>query len=80
MTTIEEKNVAKFVLWGGPEDGLEVDVLAGNMQVTVDSPSAQSSRNRTPYGQQAAAPLPPQRQARYQWSTITRRFEWKGYL
>ena len=80
MSMTEERSVAKFVLWGGPEDGLEVEVLSGNMQVIVESPSAQTSRNRTPYDQQPMAPLPAQRQARYRWNSDTKRFEWKGYL
>jgi hypothetical protein len=79
MTTAEEREVTKFVLWGGPEDGLEVDVLSGNMQVVVDSPSAQTSRNR-PFGAASSAPLPPLRKARYVYVKTSNRFEWKGYL
>lgn len=79
MTTTEEKSVAKFELWGGPEDGLEVDVRSGDMQVVVDSPSAQTSRNRSPYNSNPG-PLPPLRRARYQWNRAEKRFEWKEYL
>lgn len=65
----ESRVTAKFVLWGGPEDGMEVEVQSGSLQVVVDSPSVKSKE----------VLMPPTRQARYAWNGATKKFEWKGY-
>lgn len=60
---------AKFVLWGGPEDGMEVEVMSGDLQVIVPSPSVKSKE----------VLMPPTRGACYAWNKDTKHFEWKGY-
>lgn len=69
--------MAKWELWGGPEDGLEVEVTANNLQVVVDSPSTQTSRNHM-LG--VNTPTPPKRKARYVFNKAEVRFEWKEYI
>jgi hypothetical protein len=78
MTTEKESAyVTMRQLWGGPEDGLEVDVALGNQWIDVPSPSTQTSQ-RLP-GQAGTSRLP-MRKARYVWSNVNARFEWKEYV
>lgn len=67
--------MVKFVLWGGPEDGVEVEVRAGDLQYVLNSPSSKMGTS----AMGAMSSIPTQK-ACYRYNRDTKRFEWKGYL
>jgi hypothetical protein len=72
--------MALTTLWGGPEDGLEVDVQSGTNEYTLDSPSDTNETRAQMLGVKGPLQRMPKQTACYRWNSITQRFEWKGYL
>lgn len=65
---------AVVTLWGGPEDGLDVQVLSGQTEYTLNSPSSAG------VGIGNKIPDIPVQRACYRLNKSTMRWEWKGYL
>jgi hypothetical protein len=65
----------KHVLWAGPEDGLEVQIPAGQQSHFILGPP----RIPDHPGEISENGEPPLWKGRYDFNPETKRFEWKGY-
>lgn len=65
---------AVWILWGGPEDGFEVEIPSQQTVYTLMSP------HTTAVGIANRMPQMSPRKAQYVYNKDTKRFEWKGYV
>jgi hypothetical protein len=65
----------KFVLWAGPEDGLEVQIPAGQQTYFIPGPA----RIPNHPGEISENGEPPMWKGCYEYNMKTEKFEWKGY-
>lgn len=74
MSTLRRKHM----LWAGPEDGRSVELEAGTYAYFVPGPEVEHA---FPVNPDAALDIGPQMvfRGRYEYNTVTKRFEWRGY-
>lgn len=72
-------NDTKTVLWAGPQDGTEVNLLPGQVVVYIDGPLATSDFDSVNVESIIGSGSRRYLRGRYALNLSTGRFEWKGY-